>query len=110
MLDIRSSRCRRHTVQHVSEPIHRYSPEVSVSEVVRRLRCGGFRGDNKCRARPSCVHLLEVSYHGKSWRKLREVTAMDRADKDGRVAGTQYQKSMQTHAQIGDCRIGRHRV
>jgi hypothetical protein len=77
VLDIRCSRCRRHTVLHVSDLVDQYSPEVSVSEVVRRLRCGSFRGDNKCRAKPSRVNLVEVSYHGKSWRKLREVVVVD---------------------------------
>jgi len=77
VLDIRCSRCRRHTVLHVSDLVDRYSPEVSVTEVVRRLRCGGFRGEDKCRAKPSRVTLIEVSYHGKSWRKLREVVVVD---------------------------------
>jgi hypothetical protein len=77
VLDIRCSRCRRHTVIRVSDLVDWYSPEVSVIEVVRRLRCGGFRGENKCRAKPSRVTLVEVSYHGKSWRKLREVVVVD---------------------------------
>jgi hypothetical protein len=72
LLDIRCSRCTWHTVLHVSDPVDRYGPEVSVIEVVRRLRYGGFRSDNKCRAKPSHVKLVEVSYHGKSWRTLRE--------------------------------------
>jgi hypothetical protein len=50
---------------------------VAGMEVVRRLRCGGFRGENKCRAKPSRVNLVEVSHHGKSWRKLREVVVVD---------------------------------
>jgi len=77
VLDVRCSRCRRHTVLHVSDLIDRYSPEASVIEVVRRLRCGGFRGEDKCRAKPSRVNLVEVSHHGKSWRKLREVVVVD---------------------------------
>jgi hypothetical protein len=76
-LDIRCSRCRRHTVLPLSDLVDRYGPEVSVIEVVRRLRCGGFRAENKCRARPSLVRLIEVSYHGKSMRKLREVVVVD---------------------------------
>jgi hypothetical protein len=48
-----------------------------VIEIVRRLRCGGFRGENKCRAKPSRVNLVEASYYGKSWRKLREVVVVD---------------------------------
>ena len=77
MLDIRCSRCRRHTVLHVSDLVDRYSPEASVIEVVRRLRCGGFWGDSKCHAKPSRVNPVEVSHHGKSWRKLREVVVVD---------------------------------
>ena len=77
LLDVRCSRCRRHTVLHVSDLVDRYSPEASVIEVVRRLRCGGFRGVNKCRAKPARVTLIEVSYHGKSWRKLRKVVVVD---------------------------------
>ena len=74
LLDIRCSRGGRHTVLHISDW---YSPEVSVSEVIKRLRCGGFRGEDKCRAKPSRVDLVEVSYHGRSWRKLREVVVVD---------------------------------
>ena len=77
VLDIRCSRCRRSTVLHVSDLVDRYRPEASAIEVVRRLRCGGFRGDNKCCAKPSRVNLVEVSYHGKSWRKLREIVVVD---------------------------------
>jgi hypothetical protein len=77
VLDVRCSRCRRHTLLHLSDVADRHSPEASVIEVVRPLRCGGFRGDSKCRAKPSRVNLLEVSYHGKSWRKLREVVVVD---------------------------------
>jgi hypothetical protein len=76
-VDIRCSRCRWHTLLHLSDLVDRCSPEVSVSEVVRRLRCGGFRGDSKCRAKPSHVSLVEVSYYGKSMRKLREVVVVD---------------------------------
>jgi hypothetical protein len=77
LLDVRCSRCRRHTVLHVSDLVDRYSPEATVIDVVRRLRCGGFRRENKCRAKPSRVNLVEVSRHGKSWRKLREVVVVD---------------------------------
>jgi len=57
VLDVRCSRCRRHTVLHVSDLVDRHSPEASVIEIVRRLWCGGFRGENKCRANPSRVNL-----------------------------------------------------
>jgi len=57
--------------------VDRYGPEVSVIDVVRRLRCVGFRRDNQCRAKPSHVGLVEVSYYGKSMRKLREVVVVD---------------------------------
>ena len=77
LLDIRCSRCRRHTVLGLSDMVDRYGPEISVIEVIRRLRCGGFRGDSKCRAKPSRVNLIEVSYYGSSWRKLREVVVAD---------------------------------
>jgi hypothetical protein len=76
ILDIKCSRCRRYTVLPLGEVADRIGQEVSVSEVVRRLRCGGFRDNGKCRARPAHVKLVEVSYYGKSMRKLREVTVM----------------------------------
>jgi hypothetical protein len=77
VLDVRCSRCRRQSVLHVSDLVDRSGPEASVIEVVRRLRCDGFRGVNKCRAKPARVNLVEVSYHGKSSRKLREVVVVD---------------------------------
>jgi hypothetical protein len=43
LLDIRCSRCRRHTVLHVGDLVDQYSSEASVIEVVRRVRCGGLR-------------------------------------------------------------------
>jgi hypothetical protein len=77
VLDIRCSRCRRHTILHLGDLVDQYSREASVMEVVGRLQCDGFRGEAKCRAKPSRVTLIEVSYHGKSWRKLREVVVVD---------------------------------
>jgi hypothetical protein len=46
-------------------------------DVVRRLRCGGFRGSGKCRGRPGLVILVKVTTHGKTTRKLRQITVLD---------------------------------
>jgi hypothetical protein len=70
-------RCKRHTVLRVSDLADRYDSEVSVIEIVRQLRCGGFRGEDKCRAKPSRVNLVEVSYHESPRRKLRDVVVVD---------------------------------
>jgi hypothetical protein len=75
-LDIQCSRCRRHVSLSVGELAARYPGKVSIGEVLRRLRCGGLRGGERCQAPPSRVKLAEVARHGKSMQKLREVTVM----------------------------------
>jgi hypothetical protein len=76
-LEIQCSRCRRRTVVRLSDLADRYRRDTCVAEIVRRLQCDGFRGDDKCRAKPSRVKLVEVSSYGKSTRRLREVTVLD---------------------------------
>jgi hypothetical protein len=75
-LDIQCSRCRRHVRLNVEDVAARYPSTLRMGEVLRRLRCGGYRGDEVCGAVPSRVKLAEVSRYGKSVRKLREVTVM----------------------------------
>jgi len=75
-LDIRCSRCRRHVQLNVADVVARYPGTVRIGDVLRRLRCGGFRDEVRCNGRPSRVKLAEVSTYGKSMRKLRQVTVM----------------------------------
>jgi hypothetical protein len=75
-LDVRCSRCRQHTVLGFEYLAQRYGRRVSVSEIVRRLRCRGFRGEARCGAKPSRVVLIEVFVHGKSAEKVREIVVV----------------------------------
>ena len=49
-------------------------------DVIRRLRCDGFRGAEKCRGRPKLVTLVKAMTYGKTTRKLRQITVLDAAN------------------------------
>ena len=72
-LEIRCGRCRRHTVFQLEHLAERYGRRVTIGEIIRRLRCRGFRGRDQCGANPSRVVLIEVYVYGKSVRKVREI-------------------------------------
>jgi hypothetical protein len=69
-------KCHRHVVLPVESLTKHYSQDTRIIEVVRRLKCDGFRGGNRCGGKPSRVALGEVHVYGKSVRKVREVTVV----------------------------------
>lgn len=75
-LDIRCSRCPRHVQISVTDLVARHPSNMRIGELLRRLRCGGFRDDERCNARPLRVKLVEISRYGKWVRRLRKVTAL----------------------------------
>jgi hypothetical protein len=70
------SRCRHLGSLTTAEVAERHGSDLRVHEVVRRLRCGGYRSDGQCRAAPSQVILAEVSRLGKSTRVVREIDVL----------------------------------
>jgi hypothetical protein len=75
-LDIRCGKCHRHVVLSVESLTKRFDQSARIIEVVRRLKCDGFRCSNRCGGKPSRVVLVEVHVYGKSMRKVREVTVV----------------------------------
>ena len=71
-LDVRCSRCRRHVPLPIQDLVGPYGQKTRISDVLRRLRCGGLRDSKPCRARPAQVVLIEISNH----RKIREITVI----------------------------------
>ncbi|HEY2614033.1 MAG TPA: hypothetical protein VGI94_24715, partial [Reyranella sp.] len=57
----------------------RVGGQMRIAEVVRRLRCDGFRGEERCRGTPKRVTLARVATYGKTTRTLREIVVVDRA-------------------------------
>ena len=78
-LHIQCGRCWRHIVQPFSSLSERLGERTRIAEVVRRLRCDGFRGSERCRGTPKQVTLVKVSTHGKTTRTLREIIVVDRS-------------------------------
>jgi hypothetical protein len=56
--------------------IARHDQRTRIGSLVRRLRCGGFKGDHRCDGQPSHVALIELQTYGKSVRKVREVIVL----------------------------------
>jgi hypothetical protein len=50
-----------------------------IAEVVRRSRCAGFRGRERCRGTPKRVILVKVATYGKTTRRVREITVVGRS-------------------------------
>lgn len=78
-LHIQCGRCWRHVVLPLSSLAERLGERMRVAEVIRRLRCDGFRGRERCRGTPKRVILVRFATYGKTIRKLREITVVDRA-------------------------------
>jgi hypothetical protein len=76
-LHIRCARCRQHTVLRLDYLAEQHGGRMRVMNVILRLRCGGFRGEGKCRGRPKLVTLVKVATYGKSTRMLRRITVLD---------------------------------
>ena len=76
-LHIQCGRCRNRVVLPFDYLAEEYGRRTPVLDVIRRLRCGGFRGSGKCRGRPGLVILVKVATHGKTTRKLRQITVLD---------------------------------
>ena len=70
------SRCRHLGTLTTAELAERYGSDLRVHEVVRRLRCSGYRSNGQCRAAPSQVILVEVWRLGKSARVVREIDVL----------------------------------
>jgi hypothetical protein len=78
-LHIQCRQCWRHVVLPLSSVAERLGGRVRIADVIRRLRCTGFRGHERCRGRPKRVTLVKVATYGKSTRKLREIVVLDRS-------------------------------
>jgi hypothetical protein len=76
-LHIRCARCGRHTVLPLDYVARRHGPRRRVIDVILRLQCNSFRGQEKCRGRPRRVTLVKVATYGKSVRTVREITVLD---------------------------------
>jgi hypothetical protein len=76
-LHIRCARCGRHTVLPLDYVARRHGPRRRVIDVILRLRCNSFRGQERCRGRPRRVKLVKVATYGKSVRTMREITVLD---------------------------------
>src|SRR5277367_313545 len=72
-LDIQCSRCRRHVMLRLEDLLVGHDRSVRIGEIVRRLRCDGYRGEGRCMAKPSRVTLAEVYRHGKSAHIARQI-------------------------------------
>ena len=78
-LHIECGRCWRHVVLPLGSLAERFGGRMHVAEVVRRLRCTGFRGPGRCHGTPKRVTLVKVASRGKTAQVLREITVVDRA-------------------------------
>lgn len=78
-LRIECGRCWRHVVLPLSSVAETLGGRVRIAKVVRRLRCAGFRGRERCRGTPKRVILVKVAAYGKTTRTLREITVVDRS-------------------------------
>ena len=78
-LHIQCGRCHRHVVLSLRSLCERLGERVHVAEIIRRLRCDGFRGRERCRGTPKRVILVRVETYRKSTRKLREIVVVDRS-------------------------------
>ena len=76
-LHIQCARCRQPVVLRLIDLAEQHGQQISVIDVIRRLRCTRFRGSDRCRGRPKMVTLVRVSTYGKSTRKLREIRVLD---------------------------------
>ncbi len=80
-LHIQCGRCWRHVVLPLSSVAERFGGRLRAGEVIRHLRCAGFRGHERCRGTPKRVTLVKVATYGKSTRKLREIVVLDRSSR-----------------------------
>jgi hypothetical protein len=78
-LHIQCGRCWREVVLPLGSLAERLGGRVRVAEIIRRLRCDGFRGRERCLGTPKRVILVRVATYGKTSRKLREIVVMDRS-------------------------------
>jgi len=78
-LHIQCGRCWRHVVLPLSSLVECLGGQTRVAEVIRRLRCSGFRGRQRCRGAPKRVTLVKVAPYGKSMQKVREIIVVDRS-------------------------------
>ncbi|HEY1410535.1 MAG TPA: hypothetical protein VGF36_00260 [Rhodopila sp.] len=77
-LHIQCGLCRRHVVLQLSSVAEHSGGRMRIAEVVRRLHCTGYRGQERCRGTPKRVLLVKVSTYGKTTRKLREIVVLDK--------------------------------
>ena len=76
-LHIQCVRCRQRVILRFDDLAERHGRQISVMDVIRRLRCTRFRGSDRCRGRPKMVALVKVSTYGKSTRTVRRITVLD---------------------------------
>lgn len=76
-LHVQCGRCRNRVVLPLDYLAEQYGGRTRIKDVIRRLRCGGFRGTAKCHGRPRLVTLVKVATYGKSTRTLRQIAALD---------------------------------
>jgi hypothetical protein len=83
-LHVHCGRCRHHVVLPLDDLASHYGRRTRVVNVIERLRCGGFRGEGRCRGRPRLVMLVKVATYGKATRKLRQIVVLD-SSQSGRL-------------------------
>jgi hypothetical protein len=76
---VECERCRRHVVLPLSHLAASQGERTRIGAVIRRLRCDGIRGKERCRGRPKRVVLVQVATYGKTTRRLRELHVVDPA-------------------------------
>jgi hypothetical protein len=76
-LSIRCGRCKRQTILSLDHLVTVYGDRVTIGDVVRRLRCSSFRGEGRCRARPTRAELQETYTYGKTMTIVRKLSVVE---------------------------------
>src|SRR4051794_9418049 len=76
-LSLRCAGCRRQAILSLSHLAGKYGPRTTIGNLVCRLRCDSFRGNERCRARPSWVERQETHTYGKTMRIVRTVRVLE---------------------------------
>jgi hypothetical protein len=84
-LHIQCGRCRRHIVLPLSHLVARHGKRTRIGAVIRRLRCDGVRGEERCHGRPKRVVLVKVETYGATTRRLRELHVVDTTRRPTRI-------------------------
>lgn len=82
-LHIQCGRCWRHVVLSLGDLAARLGGQTRITDIIRRLRCAGFRGPERCRGAPKRVILVRVATYGKTTQRLREIVVVNRTRRGG---------------------------